>query len=91
MKCRVLTTTGKQCRNDASAHLPLCHVHDPNGEWMRQHPEIRERWLRRADVQALMRGAAVAANHCRSCSCVRHLTDDEIEAAASDREHVPAT
>lgn len=83
MRCKITTAVGKQCSNDASSHLPLCHVHDPNGEWMRTHPEIRSKWLKRPDIQALMAGTAIASNHCRSCTCVRAPKPHELASSTT--------
>jgi hypothetical protein len=85
-RCRVLTTSGKQCKNDASSHLPLCHIHDPNGEWMRQRPSVRAAWLKRPDIAAIMAGTAVNSNHCRSCTCVRAPKPEELAAAANSMD-----
>lgn len=71
MRCVATTSAGSQCKLDATSTLPLCHVHDPNGEWMRQRPRLRKEWLERPDIAAIMEGRAVRALHCGSCTCVR--------------------
>ncbi|KQX65792.1 hypothetical protein [Angustibacter sp. Root456] len=64
-KCQLTTASGRRCT------LPdlgrgLCHVHDPDALYLRQHPAARERHLARADVQAILAGPAA---HCPTCAC----------------------
>lgn len=77
--CRVTTTSGKQCTN-RDLGRGFCHVHSPDGAYMRQHPDVRERWLARPDVQAILAGTDIVANHCPTCSCLT-----SIEAAGARR------
>jgi hypothetical protein len=68
-RCKITTNAGKRCKLDDLGR-GFCHVHSPDGEWMRQHPDVRAKWLQREDVQALLGGEAVVAGHCSSCTCL---------------------
>ncbi len=70
-KCQVLTAAGRPCS------LPdlgrgLCHVHDPDGLYARQHPKSRAKLLGRADVQGFLAATFVQVReeHCATCRCV---------------------
>ena len=70
--CKLLTKPGKPCPF-SDLGRGLCHVHDPDQVFARQHPKSRAKLLARADVQAILAGASLVhepAHHCRTCACV---------------------
>lgn len=43
--CVAETRNGNRCQIDPEPHSEFCHVHDPDGEYRRQHPKFKvRRW-----------------------------------------------
>jgi hypothetical protein len=70
--CKLLTKSGKPCPfNDLGRGL--CHIHDPDQAFARQHPKSRAKLLARHDVQAVLASASLVherAHHCSTCACL---------------------
>ncbi len=77
--CKLNTRAGQACPFEDLGR-GLCHLHDPDALYARQHPLSREKLLRRPDVVAILDGAPltqVRANHCVTCKCVTTLLRDD--------------
>lgn len=72
-RCQLPTRSGGACPFKDLGR-GLCHIHDPDALYARQHPRTRARLLARTDVQAIMSGktpleTAPTPSHCPSCRC----------------------
>jgi hypothetical protein len=68
--CRATTAAGNPCPFPDHLGRSLCHLHDPDGTWARQHPKARRKLLARPDVQAiLVEAGGRTAAHCLTCMC----------------------
>lgn len=72
-RCQLTTAKGKPCPL-ADLGRGLCHVHDSDAEFARQHPATRACLLARVDVQRILAGAGAAkpvCQGCPNCKCCR--------------------